>query len=42
MRNLGGGYGFTKIYLADAYNQVKLGPESRKRLALSTHKGVLL
>lgn len=42
MRKLGGGYGFTKIDLADAYNQVKLGPVSRKRLALSTHKGVLL
>ena len=42
MRRLGGGYGFTKIDLADAYNQVKLGPESQKKLALSTHKGVLL
>ena len=42
MRKLGGGYGFTKIDLADAYNQVQLGPESRKRLALSTHRGVLL
>ena len=40
MRKLGGGYGFTKIDLADAYNQVRLGPESRKRLALSTHRGV--
>ena len=37
-----GGYGFTKIDLADAYNQVRLGPESRKCLALSTHRGVLL
>ena len=42
MRRLGGGYGFTKINLADAYNQIKLAPESQKRLALSTHKGVLL
>ena len=42
MRKLGGGYGFTKIGLADAYNQVRLGPESRKRLALSTHRGILL
>ena len=42
MRKLGGGYGFTKIDLADAYNQVRLSPESRKRLALSTHRGVLL
>jgi len=39
---LGGGYGFTKIDLADAYNQVRLGPKSRERLALSTHRGVLL
>ena len=42
MRKLGGGYGFTKIDLADAYNQVRLGSESRKRLALSTHRGILL
>jgi transposase InsO family protein len=42
MRKLGGGYFFTKIDLANAYNQIKLGPESQKRLALSTHKGVLL
>ena len=33
---------FTKIDLADAYNQVRLGPKSRERLALSTHGGVLL
>ena len=39
---LEGGYGFTKIDLADAYNQVRLSPESGKRLALSTHRGVLL
>ena len=42
MRRLGGGYGFTKIDLADAYNQIKLALESQRRLALSTHKGVLL
>ena len=42
MRRLGGGAGFTKIDLADAYNQIRLAPESRKRLALSTHRGVLL
>lgn len=42
MRKLGGGYGFTKIDLADAYNQIKLGPRSQQRLALNTHKGVLL
>ena len=26
MRRLGGGYGFTKIDLVDAYNQIKLLP----------------
>jgi len=39
---LGGNYCFTKIDLTDAYNQVRLGPKSRERLALSTHRGVLL
>jgi len=29
MRRFGGGYGFTKIDLADAYNQVRLGRKSR-------------
>ena len=33
---------FSKVDLADAYNQIELGPESQKRLALSTHRGVLL
>ena len=42
MNRLGGGHGFTKIDLSDTYNQIKLGPKSQKRLALSTHKGVLL
>ena len=42
MRKLGGGYGFSKIDLADAYNQILLTPESQQKLALSTHKGVLL
>ena len=42
MQRLGGGHGFTKIDLADAYNQIQLSPESQKRLALSTHRGVLL
>ena len=42
MHKLGGGYSFTKNYLANAYNQIKLGPKSQKKLALSTHKGVLL
>ena len=42
MRKLGGGYGFRKIDLADTYNQVRLGTDNRKRLALRTHKSVLL
>ena len=42
MRSLGGGHGFSKIDLADAYNQVPLAPSSQKKLALSTHRGVLL
>ena len=42
MRKLGGGYFFSKVDLADAYNQIKLSPESQKKLALSTHRGVLL
>ena len=42
MRRLGRGHSFTKIGLADAYNQICLGPESQKKLALSTHMGVLL
>lgn len=42
MQKLGGGFGYTKIDLADAYNQIKLAPESQRRLALSTHHGVLL
>eukprot|EP00731_Ephydatia_muelleri_P034216 Em0051g8a len=41
MRKLDGGHGFTKIDLAAAYNQVMLAPESQRRLALSTHRGVL-
>ena len=42
MQRLSGGCYFTKIDLADAYNQILLGPESQKKLALSTHQGVLL
>nr|KAG5686850.1 hypothetical protein BaRGS_029895 [Batillaria attramentaria] len=38
MQKLGGGFGYTKIDLADAYNQIKLAPESQRRLALSTHR----
>ena len=41
MWKLEGGYGFTKIDLADVYNQVKLAPESQRRLALRTHQGIL-
>nr|KAG5696368.1 hypothetical protein BaRGS_028363 [Batillaria attramentaria] len=39
MQKLGGGFCYTKIDLADAYNQIKLAPESQRRLALSTHRG---
>ena len=42
MRKLSGGYYYTKLDLADAYNQIMLAPESQRRLALSTHQGVLL
>ena len=42
MRRLGGGYFFSKIDLKEAYNQIQLSPESQKRLALSTTRGVLL
>ena len=42
MQKLGGGFGYTKIDLVDAYNQIQLAPESQRRLALSTHRGVLL
>ena len=42
MQKLGGGFGYTKINLADAYIQIQLAPESQRRLALSTHRGVLL
>ena len=42
MQKLSGGYCFTKIDLADAYDQIKLAQESQKRLALSMHRGILL
>ena len=42
LRKLRGGYGYTKIDLADAYNQIRLGQLSQRRLALNTHTGVLL
>ena len=42
MRKLGGsGFFFSKVDLADAYNQIRLAPENQRRLALSTHRGVL-
>ena len=42
MQKLAGGFGYTKIGLADACNQIQLAPKSQRRLALSTHRGVLL
>lgn len=42
IQKLAGGYYFSKIDLADAYNQIELDNESQHKLALSTHKGVLL
>ena len=42
MHKLAGGYCFTKIDLADAYNQITLDPIFQKKLALITHKSVLL
>ena len=42
MRRLDGTHYFSKVDLTDAYNQIELGPESQRRLALSTHRGVLL
>ena len=33
MRRLGGTHYFSKVDLADTYNQIELGPESQKRLA---------
>ncbi|XP_065062450.1 uncharacterized protein K02A2.6-like [Rhopilema esculentum] len=38
MRRLGGGYGFTKIDLADAYNQIKLAPEKLATIAEPLYK----
>ena len=34
MQKLGGGLGFTKIDLVDAYNQIMLAPESQRRLLI--------
>ena len=41
MRKLGRGYYFSKIDLANAYNQIYLSPDSQKKLALSTHRVLL-
>ena len=41
-RKLGGVYYFSTIDLADAYHQIQLTPESQKKLALCTHRCVLL
>ena len=42
MRKFGGGHLYSKIDLSDAYNQIQLSPASQEKLALSTHRGVLL
>ena len=42
MWKLNAGCYYTKIDLADAYNQINLAFDSQKRLALSMHRGVLL
>ena len=38
MQRLSGSFYFTKIDLVNSYNQVKLSPESQRRLALSTYR----
>ncbi|KII71518.1 Retrovirus-related Pol polyprotein [Thelohanellus kitauei] len=42
LKKLGGCHYFTKIDLSNAYNQIRLTPESQRRLAISTHRGVYL
>ncbi|KII63940.1 hypothetical protein RF11_10840 [Thelohanellus kitauei] len=42
LRQLNGYHYFTKVDLANAYNQIRLSPDSQKRLAISTHRGVFL
>ena len=42
MRKLGGSRYFSKIDLADAFNQIKLAPVSQRRLACTTSRGMLL
>ena len=40
LRKFSGSKFFTKIDLAEAYNQIILAPESQRRLAFSTPRGV--
>ena len=42
MRKLGGSRYFSKIDLAEVFNQIKLAPMSQKKLALTTNRRVLL
>ena len=42
MRKLRGSRYFSKIDLADSFNQIKLAPVSQRMLALTTNRGVLL
>ena len=42
MRRMDGTHYFSKVDLADDYNQIELGQESQRRLALRTHRGALL
>ena len=42
MRKFGGGYLYSKIDLSDAHYQIHLSSASQVKLAVSTHRGVLL
>ena len=42
LRKFSGSKFFTKIDLDEAYNQIKLAPESQRCLALSSPRGVFL
>ena len=41
LRKLSGGYGFTKIDLADAYNQIMLGPETQWFRMMTLGMGIM-